>query len=140
MPGTGADGGLHVIERPPRIETAGAVSLVALVHGSMDRGSTFNKLAIQLTDCAVVFYDRRGYAGDVLQNVRDRSIILMHDGGGRRDETLLALKTVIPTLKARGYHFVTVQQLLDPLAPVYGPVSRLRTPPPPGISLESPSR
>jgi len=34
-----------------------------LVHGSMDRGSTFNKVALQLTDCTVVFYDRRGYAG-----------------------------------------------------------------------------
>jgi len=63
VPGTGADGGLHVIERPPRTETAGAVPLVALVHGSMDRGATFNKLALQLTDCSVVFYDRRGYAG-----------------------------------------------------------------------------
>jgi peptidoglycan/xylan/chitin deacetylase (PgdA/CDA1 family) len=77
---------------------------------------------------------------NVLQNVRNRSIILMHDGGGRRDETLLALRTVIPTLKARGYRFVTVQQLLDPLAPAYGTVDRLRTPPPPGISLDSPSR
>jgi pimeloyl-ACP methyl ester carboxylesterase len=39
--------------------------LVALVHGSMDRASTFNKLALQLTDCTVVLYDRRGYAGSV---------------------------------------------------------------------------
>jgi pimeloyl-ACP methyl ester carboxylesterase len=34
-----------------------------LVHGSMDRASTFNKLALQLTDATVAFYDRRGYAG-----------------------------------------------------------------------------
>ena len=63
MPGSAAVGELHVVERPPRDEEAGDGDLVALVHGSMDRGSTFNKLALQLTDCRVVFYDRRGYAG-----------------------------------------------------------------------------
>ena len=77
---------------------------------------------------------------NILTNVRNRAIILMHDGGGRRDETLLALQHVIPVLKARGYRFVTVQQLLDPLAPAYGKVARLRTPPAPGVNLDSPSQ
>jgi peptidoglycan-N-acetylglucosamine deacetylase len=40
------------------------------------------------------------------------SIILMHDGGGARDETLAALPQIIDTLRARGYSFATVTSLL----------------------------
>jgi peptidoglycan/xylan/chitin deacetylase (PgdA/CDA1 family) len=40
------------------------------------------------------------------------AIILQHDGGGDRSETLAALPDEIATLKRRGYHFVTVTQLL----------------------------
>ncbi len=40
------------------------------------------------------------------------SIVLMHDGGGNRGETLAALPQVIDTLRARGYGFETVTQLL----------------------------
>jgi len=47
------------------------------------------------------------------------SIILMHDGGGPRDETVAALPRVIATLRHRGYGFVTVPELLG-LAPKYG--------------------
>ena len=43
---------------------------------------------------------------------RPGSIILQHDGGGNRSETLAALPQEIQTLKARGYQFVTVTQLL----------------------------
>jgi peptidoglycan/xylan/chitin deacetylase (PgdA/CDA1 family) len=40
------------------------------------------------------------------------AIILQHDGGGDRSETLAALPDEITTLKREGYHFVTVTQLL----------------------------
>jgi len=40
------------------------------------------------------------------------SIILMHDGGGNRSETLAALPSIIDTLRARGYGFETVTELL----------------------------
>ncbi len=40
------------------------------------------------------------------------SIILMHDGGGPRDETLAALPRIIDTLRARSYGFATVTGLL----------------------------
>ena len=36
----------------------------------------------------------------------------MHDGGGPRDETLAALPEIIDTLRARGYGFETVTELL----------------------------
>jgi len=44
----------------------------------------------------------------VLDTVRDRSVILMHDGGGDRSETAAALQWLIPSLRARGYNFVTI--------------------------------
>jgi cellulose synthase/poly-beta-1,6-N-acetylglucosamine synthase-like glycosyltransferase/peptidoglycan/xylan/chitin deacetylase (PgdA/CDA1 family) len=40
------------------------------------------------------------------------AIIMMHDGGGNRDETLAALPLIIKELRQRGYHFDTVTQAL----------------------------
>jgi peptidoglycan/xylan/chitin deacetylase (PgdA/CDA1 family) len=40
------------------------------------------------------------------------SIILMHDGGGDRSGTLAALPSIVDTLRARGYSFDTVTELL----------------------------
>jgi peptidoglycan-N-acetylglucosamine deacetylase len=41
----------------------------------------------------------------VLANVRNGSVILLHDGGGDRSQTVAALPTILRTLKARGYAF-----------------------------------
>jgi peptidoglycan/xylan/chitin deacetylase (PgdA/CDA1 family) len=41
----------------------------------------------------------------VLANVRSGSVVLMHDGGGNRSQTVAALPTILKTLKARGYLF-----------------------------------
>jgi len=54
----------------------------------------------------------------VLSAVRPGSIVIMHDGGGDRSETVQALGTIVPTLLGRGYHLVTVPQLLR-LRPAY---------------------
>jgi peptidoglycan/xylan/chitin deacetylase (PgdA/CDA1 family) len=48
----------------------------------------------------------------IMSQVRPGSIILMHDGGGPREQTLAALPRVIASLKARGYGFVTVGQMI----------------------------
>jgi cellulose synthase/poly-beta-1,6-N-acetylglucosamine synthase-like glycosyltransferase/spore germination protein YaaH/peptidoglycan/xylan/chitin deacetylase (PgdA/CDA1 family) len=40
------------------------------------------------------------------------NIILMHDGGGNRDRTLLALPMIIDGARARGFQFVPVHQLM----------------------------
>jgi hypothetical protein len=48
----------------------------------------------------------------VVDAAQPGSIILMHDGGGPRDETLAALPQIIDTLRARGYGFATVTGLL----------------------------
>ena len=48
----------------------------------------------------------------VLGTTQPGSIVIQHDGGGDRSETLAALPTEIDTLRARGYTFVTIPQLL----------------------------
>ncbi len=48
----------------------------------------------------------------VVSNVHPGSIVLQHDGGGDRSETLAALPQEIDTLRHRGYKFVTITQLL----------------------------
>lgn len=40
------------------------------------------------------------------------SVILMHDGGGDRTQTIEALKTALPQLVSEGYRFVTIDELL----------------------------
>jgi peptidoglycan/xylan/chitin deacetylase (PgdA/CDA1 family) len=42
---------------------------------------------------------------NILANTRTGSIILEHDGGGDRSQTVAALGYVIPRLLDAGYHF-----------------------------------
>lgn len=43
----------------------------------------------------------------IMTNTRPGSIILEHDGGGNRSQTVEALRVVVPRLLHEGYHFVT---------------------------------
>ncbi len=55
----------------------------------------------------------------VVKGVTDKSddedvrgqIVLLHDGGGDRSQTLAALPRIVETLRSKGYQFVTVSQL-----------------------------
>ncbi len=60
-----------------------------------------------------------------LAGARPGAIILMHDAGGTRTQTIAALPTIIRALRARGFRLVTVPQLLRD------------DPPPPGQALPS---
>ena len=60
----------------------------------------------------------------VLAQVQPGSIILSHDGGGPRAETLAAYPSIIHRLLARGYRIVTIPELLG-FRPVYVPCVRL---------------
>jgi peptidoglycan-N-acetylglucosamine deacetylase len=54
----------------------------------------------------------------VLAQVQPGSIIISHDGGGPRAQTLAAYPAIIAALRRRGYRIVTIPQLLD-FRPVY---------------------
>jgi peptidoglycan/xylan/chitin deacetylase (PgdA/CDA1 family) len=60
----------------------------------------------------------------VLAQVRPGSIVISHDGGGPRGQTLAAYPTIISSLRARGYQIVTIPQLLG-FRPIYVPCIRL---------------
>ena len=45
--------------------------------------------------------------GNIMRNTKTGSIILEHDGGGNRSQTVAALKIVLPRLLAAGYRFTT---------------------------------
>ena len=49
----------------------------------------------------------REIVSNILRNTATGSIILEHDGGGDRSETVAALKIVIPRLLDEGYRFLT---------------------------------
>ncbi|KWX05146.1 polysaccharide deacetylase [Carbonactinospora thermoautotrophica] len=44
----------------------------------------------------------------VLSRVRPRSIIVFHDAGGDRAQTVAALRTILPRLRAAGYEMVPI--------------------------------
>jgi peptidoglycan-N-acetylglucosamine deacetylase len=49
--------------------------------------------------------------GNVVANAHPGAIVIQHDGGGDRSETIAALPQEIQTLRRRGYQFVTITQL-----------------------------
>lgn len=52
-----------------------------------------------------------------LESAWPGAIVLMHDGGGDRSQTIEALKRTLPRLKEQGYRFVTIDELMQyPLA------------------------
>lgn len=64
--------------------------------------------------------DPRDWAGSrmetisahILNGISPGDVILLHDGGGDREETLKAVDRIIPILKHRGYSFATASELL----------------------------
>lgn len=47
-----------------------------------------------------------------LLSVQSGQVVLMHDGGGDRTQTVEALRIALPQLKAQGYKFVTIDEML----------------------------
>ena len=62
-----------------------------------------------------------------VRGARPGAIILMHDAGGNRSETVAALPIIIRALRHRGYKLVTIPRLLlDNPAPAVQPVATLQ--------------
>lgn len=57
----------------------------------------------------------------VLSGVRPNSIVLMHDGGGNRSQTVAALPYIITALRDRGYSFTSICAPYDPTPKVMVP-------------------
>lgn len=48
-----------------------------------------------------------------IMSAQPGDIVLMHDGGGDRGVTVEALRKAIPAMKEQGYHFVTIDELME---------------------------
>jgi cellulose synthase/poly-beta-1,6-N-acetylglucosamine synthase-like glycosyltransferase/peptidoglycan/xylan/chitin deacetylase (PgdA/CDA1 family) len=120
----GVTGHFTRLVRPPYSATADAIDArqereLARVAGS--------RYLVVLTDIDSKDWMQRGAASIVRAATpkgRYGGVIMFHDGGGDRHETVTALQQLIPKLKQRGFQFVTVSQLAGlpasathPLAP-----------------------
>ena len=47
-----------------------------------------------------------------VRDAQPGDVILMHDDGGDRSQTVEALRLALPTLKEKGYEFVTIDELM----------------------------
>jgi peptidoglycan/xylan/chitin deacetylase (PgdA/CDA1 family) len=54
-------------------------------------------------------------ASKILRQAGNGAIILLHDGGGNRSQSVAALPIIITALEHRGFTFVTIQQMVDDL-------------------------
>jgi cellulose synthase/poly-beta-1,6-N-acetylglucosamine synthase-like glycosyltransferase/peptidoglycan/xylan/chitin deacetylase (PgdA/CDA1 family) len=52
------------------------------------------------------------------------AVVMMHDSGGDRGQTVAALRKLIPRLQAQGYHFTTVSQGLGLSGPPAAPLGQ----------------
>jgi peptidoglycan/xylan/chitin deacetylase (PgdA/CDA1 family) len=58
-----------------------------------------------------------------LTGARPGAILLMHDGGGDRSQTAAAVARIVHRLRQRGYHLVTVPELVRTDPPKSSPPS-----------------
>ena len=49
----------------------------------------------------------------VLSGAKPGDVVLFHDAGGDRSQTVKALEEILPALKKQGYEFVTISELLE---------------------------
>ncbi len=79
----------------------------------------------------------------ILRLAGDGAIILMHDGGGDRTQTVAALPSIITALRASGFQLVTLRQMLNDVperpASTQAPISASTPTPPPVPSPDSSS-
>lgn len=86
------------------------------INGAVWKQVRLSRMRVALWDIDTRDWSRPGVkkiVSSVTRNARSGSIILMHDGGTNRKQTIKALPSVIRKLKKRGFTFVTIQELAD---------------------------
>ena len=97
----------------------GPTALFRPPFGNLDNGVATQ--ALEQNDAVIMWsvdpkdWDRPGttsIVNTVINGATPGGIVLMHDGGGDRSQTIAALPQIITTLRSRGYRFVTIPELL----------------------------
>lgn len=113
--------------RPPYSATPDAVTLPGERRLASLAG---NRYVITLADYDSEDWRRKGVSSIIRRATppaQTGGIIMFHDGGGDRSQTVAALRQLIPQLRSRGFQFVSLAQLngvaedvLSPRAPAGG--------------------
>jgi peptidoglycan/xylan/chitin deacetylase (PgdA/CDA1 family) len=96
--------------RPPYSSVPGGVSAV--------QARAYERLALDGYDVVLTDFDgedwRRPGVDSIVASVTPQGkrggIVLLHDGGGDRSQTVRAIGRLVPALRARGFRFVTVSR------------------------------
>ena len=102
----------HTGLRPHLFRPPGGVYNESLVHVAKDAGFlvvmwSWHQDTRDWSDPGV-----KKITNKVLNNARNGDIVLFHDYGGNRKQTVDALREIMPELQMRGYQFVTVSELM----------------------------
>jgi cellulose synthase/poly-beta-1,6-N-acetylglucosamine synthase-like glycosyltransferase/peptidoglycan/xylan/chitin deacetylase (PgdA/CDA1 family) len=103
-----ATGRLPILIRPPYSSTPAAVTGADFT--ALRQAASAGHLAV-LTDLDTEDWRRPGVDAIVAAAVPAKgrgAVVMLHDSGGDRGQTVAALRELIPRLQARGYRFTTV--------------------------------
>ncbi|HEX3642400.1 MAG TPA: polysaccharide deacetylase family protein, partial [Ktedonobacteraceae bacterium] len=96
--------------RPPYGETNQSVQQQASQLGLPTVGWTLD--SCDWTQTLSGGAQKNDIINNVLNFITNGSVVLMHDGGNDRSQTIAALPTIIQSLQKQGYQLVTVQQMV----------------------------
>jgi cellulose synthase/poly-beta-1,6-N-acetylglucosamine synthase-like glycosyltransferase/peptidoglycan/xylan/chitin deacetylase (PgdA/CDA1 family) len=116
----GAVGVRPLLLRPPYSSTPIAVDKA---QAEAFRSLTADGYVIALANIDAEDWRRPG-VGDIVNTVASANrggVVLMHDGGGDRSETVAAVRELVPEMRARGYSFVGLPDLLGTTAAALQP-------------------
>jgi chitin deacetylase len=87
-----------------------------MMHNGVAAYARNSKYAVVMWSSDSIDYSRPSVPkliNNVFRQAKPGGIVLMHDGGGNRSQTVQALPTIIENFRKQGYSFVTVSELLE---------------------------
>jgi peptidoglycan-N-acetylglucosamine deacetylase len=107
-----------IIKEVLNVETAyfrppGGVLTNGLVAYAQKQGQSVNMWSVDSNDSHPKRPSPEAMIKTVVAQATPGGIVLMHDGGGSHDNTAKAVPQIIAQLRAQGYRFVTVPELLE---------------------------
>ena len=104
------------LARPPYSSTLDALAPVGLAGAPARRATTARSSPTSTPRTGPSRASTRSSAGGIPRG-RDGAVVMLHDGGGDRTQTVAALGTLIEELKERGYTFDTVTSAIGAPSP-----------------------
>ncbi|WP_066377874.1 MULTISPECIES: polysaccharide deacetylase family protein [unclassified Anabaena] len=87
-----------------------------MMHNGLVAHARNKKYGIIMWSSDSIDYSRPGVprlVNNVFRQAKSGGIVLLHDGGGNRSQTVQALPEIIAKFRSQGYSFVTVPELLE---------------------------